>query len=251
MKEITAILVDDEERARNVLRKLLGRLDTPINLLAECSDVPEAVEAINKHQPNVVFLDIQMPNYAGYELINFFDEIDFKIIFVTAYDEYAIRAFQLSSVDYLVKPVERIRLQEAVEKLRHQMDLERISVEYNILMDNMKKETTQKMIIPEQHKKHVVEVSDIIAIEGFGAYSCVYLIDERKITVSKNLKYFETNLEGSTFLFRTQKSWIVNLNHISEYAPNHLKLNMVNGIVAKVSKNKVTELKQLLEDMAL
>ena len=99
MNKINAILVDDEERARDVLENLLLRFCPTVTLLAKCSNVEHAVEAIKIHQPDVVFLDIEMPNYAGYELVDFFTDINFEIIFVTAYDQYAIKAFEVSAID--------------------------------------------------------------------------------------------------------------------------------------------------------
>lgn len=104
MSIIKAILVDDEQRARSVLSNLIKRCDLNVDILAQCSCLENAVEEIKNLQPDVVFLDVQMPNYAGYEIANFFEEISFDIIFVTAFDEYAIKAFELSAIDYLVKP---------------------------------------------------------------------------------------------------------------------------------------------------
>ena len=107
MNKIKAIIVDDEKRARNVLDQLLSRNFDNIEVVAQCADVPSAVEEIKRLKPDVVFLDIQMPNYVGYELVNFFDKVDFDIIFVTAFDQYAIKAFELSAIDYIVKPIDR------------------------------------------------------------------------------------------------------------------------------------------------
>ena len=117
MSKIKAILVDDEESARDVLENLLRRFCPEIDLLDKCNNVEQAVESIKQHKPNLVFLDIEMPNYAGYELVDFFTEIDFEIIFVTAYDQYAIKAFEVSAVDYLLKPIEIERLKESVSRV--------------------------------------------------------------------------------------------------------------------------------------
>jgi len=246
MKNVKAIIVDDETRARNVLEKLIARIDPTIEVVARCEDVPEAVEAIRAFDPDVVFLDVQMPNYAGYELIHFLPEINFKIIFVTAFDKYAIRAFEMSALDYLVKPVERIRLKEALEKLKNQLELETISEEHQILMESMQKSKIQKIVIRELSKKHIIDVSNIIAIEALRSYCCIYLFDGDSIVVSRHLKYFETHLEDVDFLFRTQKSWIVNLHHIKCINSN-CEIQLSKDIVAKVSKNKQKEFEALLE----
>ena len=121
MEIIKAIITDDEEGARNVLSQLLEYESPNIEITAKCIDVPSTVQAIKELKPDVVFLDIQMPVYAGYEIFNFFETIDFEIIFVTAYDQFAIKAFELNAVDYLVKPVSRHRLTQAIEKLTQKL----------------------------------------------------------------------------------------------------------------------------------
>lgn len=117
MKKIKAIIVDDEESARDVLENLLLRFCPEVTLVAKCSHVEEAVQTIKNTQPHLVFLDIEMPNYAGYEITEFFDELPFDIIFVTAYNQYALRAFEVSATDYLMKPIDIERLKEAVQKV--------------------------------------------------------------------------------------------------------------------------------------
>ena len=106
MKKVQAILVDDEERASNALSSLLALHCADVDVLQKCKDVPEAVLAINKLKPDLVFLDIEMPEYNGFELFGFFREIDFHVVFVTAYSDYAINAFEVSATDYLLKPVD-------------------------------------------------------------------------------------------------------------------------------------------------
>ena len=111
-----AIIVDDERSAREILSGLLVRYCPQINIVEKCKGLKEAVEAIKKQKPSLVFLDIEMPNYAGYEIVSFFEEIDFEIIFVTAYDQYALKAFEISAVDYLLKPVTIERLKLSVDR---------------------------------------------------------------------------------------------------------------------------------------
>ena len=123
MKKIRAILVDDEESARDVLENLLKRFCPEVELLAKCTNVEQAVASIRELQPDLVFLDIEMPNYAGYEIVKFFPEINFELIFVTAYDKYAIRAFEVSAVDYLLKPIDIDRLKNAVSRVMKQLSV--------------------------------------------------------------------------------------------------------------------------------
>lgn len=238
MKEIKAILVDDEEAARNVLERLLERSFPEITVVSKCSNLLEAVEQIKLLKPNVVFLDVQMPNYAGYEIGKLIDPIDFEIIFVTAYDQYAIKAFELSAIDYLVKPINRNRLNEAIERLKGRLS-EKVAVEnYEILLDSIKQKEHAKIVIPELGNKRILSLGKIIAVEANGAYSVIHHLTEKNILVSKNLKYFERMLPSEQF-FRSHKSWIINLDHISSYSKGVGQIKLSKDIEAKLSKYRV------------
>lgn len=238
MEKLNAILVDDEEAARNVLAQLLTRNCPSVRILDTCVDVPSAVESIRKFSPDVVFLDVQMPNYAGYELVNFFDQIDFEIVFVTAYDHYAIKAFELSAVDYLVKPINRQRLIDAVEKLSVRITEKNAIRDYHLLKDSLQTKKIEHLVIPELGNHRIVKLDEIIAIEANGAYSTIHLECEKKITVSKNLKHFESILPEEGSFFRTHKSWIINLKKVEQYAKSDLEILLKRGIIAKLSKYK-------------
>ncbi|WP_051473728.1 LytR/AlgR family response regulator transcription factor [Aquimarina macrocephali] len=161
MNAIKAILVDDEQRARNVLSNLIKRCDLNIDVLAQCSCLEDAVEEIKELQPDVVFLDVQMPNYAGYEIANFFEEMNFDIIFVTAFDEYAIKAFELSAIDYLVKPIDRRRLIAAVEKLQSKIEKQKKIQDYQVLLNTIKEKEFKQIILPELGNRRMYHVSHL------------------------------------------------------------------------------------------
>jgi two-component system LytT family response regulator len=147
MKTIKAILVDDEEGARDVLANLLLRFCPNVELLAKCSNIPEAVEQIKSLQPDLVFLDIEMPNYAGYEIVNFFEKIDFEIVFVTAYDQYAIRAFEIAALDYLLKPIDIERLKLAVERVLIYSNKKLQEQRLQVLQESMSTKTLSNIIV--------------------------------------------------------------------------------------------------------
>jgi two-component system LytT family response regulator len=241
VSKINAIIVDDEESARNVLSSLLTRCCPEINVVAKCVDVPEAVEHIKRLNPDVVFLDVQMPNYAGYEIANFFDDITFEIIFVTAFDQYAIKAFELSAIDYLVKPINRLRLAEAINRLKDKVEQKSTKENYEVLLESIKQKEFEKIIIPELGNKRVLLLKNIIAIEAKGAYSNVYLMDNKNVLVSKNLKYFETVLPENSTFFRAHKSWVINLRHMETYSNSKHQITLGGNIVAKLSKYRLTE----------
>ena len=243
--KIKAIIVDDEESARNVLSSLLIRFCPSIEIVNKYSNVLSAVDGIKETNPDVVFLDIEMPNYAGYELVSFFDKVDFEIIFVTAYDKFALKAFEISAVDYLLKPIEIERLKQAVNKLEsiHELKNNRKSLE--ALKENLKKETLTKIIVRQNGDQEIVDVDNIIAIEAQEAYSCIHTTTG-KYMMSRNLKHYESLLADNKSFFRTHKSWLINLKHLKSYSKSKFEIELNFGINAKLSKYRIAEFEELI-----
>lgn len=243
MGNLTAILVDDEEGARDVLDNLLKRFCPNVTLLAKCTNVEQAVMAIKEHKPQLVFLDIEMPNYAGFEIVRFFEEIDFEIVFVTAYDRYAIRAFEVSAVDYLLKPIDIDRLKSAVQKVSTNVHIKDAAERMKSLSKSLETKELSSLILNDKGYQYVVELKDIIAIEANESYSIVYT-SERKYVASKNLKHFERLLVDIQDFFRVHKSWMVNRAHIVNYSKNDLSINLSGNLQAKLSKYKKAEFEE-------
>lgn len=240
MSELKAILVDDEESARDVLANLLQRYCPEVTLLAKCSNIVEAVQKINELKPDLVFLDIEMPNYAGFEIVKFFDKISFEIIFVTAYDKYALRAFEVAAVDYLLKPIDIERLKEAVARAKVSVDLKSNSEKLNLLSETLKTKEVVNLMVSEKGYQQVINLDNIIAIEAQESYCYIHTIDKKYI-VSKNLKHFESLLEDNPNFIRVHKSWIISKKHLLNYSKSDLLINLENGISAKLSKYKKAE----------
>lgn len=245
MNRIKAILVDDEESARDVLENLLRRFCPEVELLDKCNNVEQAVESIKVHRPHLVFLDIEMPNYAGYELVDFFTEIDFDIIFVTAYDQYAIKAFEVSAVDYLLKPIEIDRLKESVLRVAKKLNKEQNKQRIEHLKETLSNSSIQSILATKNGNQYVVNINDIIAIEAHESYSCIHTITE-KFMMSKNLKHFERMFSEHPNFIRSHKSWIVNVNYIVHYSKSDLSIKLESDVLAKLSKYKKTEFEDLL-----
>jgi two-component system LytT family response regulator len=239
------IIIDDEQSARDVLSNLLRKGFPELKIKATCKDVPEAVEQIKRHQPDAIFIDVQMPNYAGYEIIDFFDQINFEIIFITAFDQYAIKAFELNAIDYLVKPISRMRLAESIERLKVKTNQKGVEDDYKLLVRSLKEKSSDKLVIPEAGNKRIISVTDIVAVEAEGSYSIVRLLGGRNILVSKGLKYFETTLTEMASFFRTHKSWIVNLEHVQAYNKTEHLILMKNNIQVKLSKYRITTFEEV------
>ncbi|NQY29620.1 MAG: response regulator [Flavobacteriaceae bacterium] len=244
---IKAILIDDEQSARNVLTNLLERTSFNINILAKCCNLEEGVEQIKALKPDVVFLDVQMPNYAGYEIAMFFDKIDFEIVFVTAYDQYAIKAFELNAIDYLVKPIDRSKLALTLQKLEDKLKSQAELVDYQSLLKTIKDKDYKKIVIPELGNRRVVNLDDIIAIEADGAYSTIHIKGTNTITTSKNLKYFDEVLPKDASFFRSHRAWIVNLEYLELLNKSTLSITLANGTVnAKVSRARIHDFEHLI-----
>jgi two-component system LytT family response regulator len=240
MQKIRAILVDDEESARDVLQNLLLRFCPEVELVGKCESVPEAAELIKKLNPDLVFLDIEMPNYAGYEIVKFFDEINFEMIFVTAYDTYAIRAFEVAAIDYLLKPIDIERLKNSVERVQKLVAKNTQTEKLSLLKSTMESNLVKKIAVTEKGQQFILGLENVIAIEAQESYCTIHTAD-KKYMVSKNLKHFETILENNPEFIRTHKSWIINRKHMLHYSKSNFTIALSNNIIAKLSKYKKAE----------
>lgn len=211
---IQAIIIDDEKRARLSLSLLLEEYCPDVNVIATCENLPEGVKAIRKHKPNLVLLDIEMPGHSGLELLDFFDEkeIDFSIIFTTAYNEYAIQAFKLSALDYLLKPINAEELVNAIGRLERQK-----VHQIKAFAENIQSETFEKIAVPSGNSLILLQLNDIVFIKGEGAYSEIVMEDKTKHMVSRNLKNFEDLLQKDKRFLRTHKSYMVNFDKVTQY----------------------------------
>jgi two-component system, LytTR family, response regulator len=245
MKQIRAILVDDEESARDVLQNLLARFCPEVTLIAKCENLEKAVQVIKAEKPDLVFSDIEMPNYAGYEIVNFFDKVDFEIVFVTAYDQYAIHAFEIAAIDYLLKPIDIERLKLAVNRVKQRFNPLEQSQRLSVLGNTLETKEIKKIVVHDRGQQNIISLDDIVAIEALESYCTIHTKD-KKYTASKNLKHFETLLKKTPAFIRVHKSWIINKKYILNYSRSELSVSLTSGLVAKVSKYKKTEFEAAL-----
>lgn len=217
---LKAIIIDDEIRAVKMLEAILN--DTcaeDVNVCATCQDLPEGVKAIKKHKPDIVFLDIEMPGYSGLQILDFFneDEIDFEIVFTTAYNEFALQAFKLSAIDYLLKPIQPEMIREAVNRVISKYNKTENILKFSALKQNLDVENTKKIAVAIGQSIKFIDIDTIVFIKAEGAYSELVLKDDSKILVSKNLKHFEDVLTISKNFIRVHKSYMINTQYVSEY----------------------------------
>lgn len=241
MRKMRAIIVDDEESARNILYNLMQPYQSQIEIIGQCEDVESAVEFIKEHQPDLVFLDIEMPNYSGLELVSFFDEINFDIIFITAYHQFALKAFEISAFDYLLKPIEIARLDQAVNRYIAKSSKQLEALNYNVLKESLSQQTISKLIVSQHGSQRAVLLEDIIAIQANEAYTTIYDKNGQQYTMSKNLKYFEQQFADNHEFFRVHKSWMINYHHILQYSNADYTIHLSLDLEAKLSKYKKAE----------
>ncbi len=240
MNKLRAILVDDEESARDVLQNLLLRFCPEVELISKCENVVQAVEVINREKPDLVFLDIEMPNYAGFEIVSFFKEINFDIIFVTAYDQHAVRAFEIAAIDYLLKPVDIGRLKLAVDRVQQKHAIEQQAERLSLLSNTLESKELKNIVVTDKGQQHIIAIENIMAIEAQESYCTIHTTGKNYVA-SKNLKHFETVLESLPKFIRVHKSWLINKKFIQHYSKSELSIQLSNGLVAKLSKYKKAE----------
>jgi two-component system, LytTR family, response regulator len=249
----TCIIIDDENMARALLRNILQDVAPNITILAECDDLPNGIKAIKKHNPDIVFLDIEMPGHSGLSILDFFndDEVNFDIVFTTGYSQYALQAFKLSAADYLLKPINPDMLLETIDRIFKTEEKNR-QLSYKVLQDNFKTNTdsTDKCIVVNlTGVTRFIKVKDIVMLAAEGSYCKIYLNNDEKLTCSKNLKHFEEALSGITYFFRSHKSNIVNLKYVSEINRTEGEIFLEKNLKALLSAEKIEMLVEKMKDL--
>ena len=244
---LKAIIIEDEEGARNILKfNLKQHCADSVEICGEAADVKDGVKLINAYNPDIVFLDIEMPNYSGFELLDFFKEINFEIIFITAYSSYALKAFEVSAIDYLLKPIEPERLVESIEKVIEKKTIIEDNSRLKILEKYLNDKKLDKISIPYIGGYYSLTVSKISVIKAERAYSYIYH-DSEKLLVSKNLSKIEQFLIDEPNFIRIHRSYVINTDHIISYNRENHTLKMEGDITVKYTKDKFAEIKKKLK----
>lgn len=215
---LKVLLVDDEENVSESISELL-RLNHPdVKLCATCPSVSAAVSAVKHYQPDVILLDIELGTENGFDIFKHFPEPDFKIICITAHQEYAVKAFRLSALDYLLKPIDPNLLAEALKKASDAFDREKISLKVDSFLHNVGQLTkdSKKIVLKTTENVHLVNLSDILYCEADRGYTNFYLIDKSKILVSHTMGDYEDLFYEYGF-FRIHQSYLLNLNYFKRY----------------------------------
>lgn len=215
---ITSLIVDDDLKNIRVLKGLLNEFCPKVEVIAEAVNIKDAIQLVHDHKPDLIFLDIEMPYGNGFEMLDQLMPVEFEVIFITAYDHYAVKAFKYCALDYLLKPVNIPELQSAVKKVEEHIQSKDTNLKLEMFLDRIKSNQTelQRIAIPGMDGLTFVDIKNIIRCESDGNYTHIYLLQKQKVTASKNIKEFEELLPESIFC-RIHNSHLVNLNHIKKY----------------------------------
>jgi len=214
---IRSIIIDNETKSRKTLHIFLQKYCKDVAVIGEADGVASGIELIKKTKPELVFLDIEMTDGTGFKLLDSIDDIQFSVIFVTAYSEYAIKAFKISAIDYLLKPINPEELIEAIEKYQKETGLKGIHNKLEVLLDNQN--AIKKIAFPTSEGIELVKINQIMHCEADDNYTFIYLNNKKRIMVSKTIKEYDIMLQEFGF-FRIHQSHLVNLNYITNFNKN-------------------------------
>ena len=240
---IKAVIIDDEINAQNLLEKTLQKyFPNKFNIVAKCYSVDSGVFAINQYEPELVFLDIQMPDKNGFELFKYFDVINFEVIFTTAFNQFAIKAIKRSALDYLLKPINHLDLAEAVKKFEKKNEGNSAQKKLTLLLENLNvnDQNVQKLAFPTVEGFELIHTNQILYCKAESNYCCIKKIDGTMKTASKTLKYVEEILPANSFR-RIHKSYVLNLNYVVRYHKANKEIELTNGEKLPVSFRKEEE----------
>lgn len=245
--KIKAVLIDDEKNALEMMEWLLKTYCPQVEIMAMCSSAEAGISAVNEHRPNVVFLDIEMPKINGFDLLGQFDSLFFDVVFCTAYDQFAIKAFKYSALNYLLKPIDPEDLIQTVKRIEAKSDVP-TREQFDILLQQVKspsKFTPQRIALTTGEGLIFVPTDNIIYCEAESNYTHVVLDGGKKILVSKVLKEIDDALSGETF-FRVHSSFLININRIKKFVRGEGGyLIMDNDAVVSISRSKKQEFMEL------
>lgn len=241
---VKALIVDDEQHCIDRLERLLRSSTHNIQMITHCKTIAEAKKQIAKTTPDILFLDVQLGNETGFDLLTQLNRMDFEVIFTTSYDKYALKAIKFSALDYLLKPIENADLENALLKLRQQKSLKDTSKKMDVLFHNFKAHnaSSKRIAIPTVEGLTMMDTKEIIRFQSDANYTHIHTLSRKKITASKTIKYFEDILDDNMF-FRVHKSHLVNLDHIETYTKGkggHITLS--DGIQIEVAVRRKDEL---------
>ncbi|MES2779204.1 MAG: response regulator transcription factor [Bacteroidota bacterium] len=249
MKTISTLIIDDEEANRDTLGMMLAQYCPEVRVLGTASSVESGFHLISETNPNLVFLDIRMPEKTGFDLLRLFTKIDFHVIFVSAFDQYAIQAFEFNAVDYILKPIDPDKLVNAVNKtVRNIQNNAQQNVLHFVHSIDEKSALIKRISLHHQHKVHLIDIDTICYVRALREYCEITDEGGQKFISSKTLSDYEDLLRPFPNFLRVNKSVIINIHHVSEYTKGtDCMVTLNNDTEIEVSRRKKTSILQYLK----
>lgn len=234
-----AIIIDDEQLSIDALEKVLAEFCSIVDVVEKTTSSANGIQLINKIQPDIVFLDIEMPGLNGFDVLESVSNRNFQLIFITAYDHYAVKAFKVNAIDYILKPINIKEVIHAVNKAAQFIENKKNPIEnYSNLVKDIRNNNSPKIQLSVQKGIELVSINEIMHIMADGRYAKVYLQNGSNLFVTKTLKEIEKQLNYS-FFFRVHKSHLVNLNFIKKYnLVSNYQLELFDGTIVDISRRK-------------
>lgn len=247
MKKI--LVIDDENRTRELIIKMIASFNFDLEIIDGGDSVALGIQSIQKHQPDLVFLDIQMPDGTGFDVLKSIEKKNFEVIFITAHEEFAINAIKFSALDYILKPIDIEELQSAVERAIQTIDDKKSELQFEALQNNFNPAKKRKLVVKTSDSIYVVDLEDIIRFEADKNYTNIFFTNGKKILIAKTLKEYESMLDQHHF-FRIQQSHLINLNYIDRYEKGKDGcVIMKDGSEIPLSPNKREQFFKILENL--
>jgi two-component system LytT family response regulator len=244
--KIRAVIIDDEEDVRYTLRYLIREhVGGQVNIVGEADDVEPGLALIRREKPDLVFLDVKMKKGTGFDMLDKISAPEFQLIFITAFNQYAIRAFKFSAVDYLLKPIDTKELVNAVQRVAQRMQ-EKSYINVQGLLDNMSERGDKKLVLSGSKGHHIVMLKDIVRCEADNYYTRFHLSNGKKELISKTLKEYDELLSKDGF-YRVHQSHLVNGSHVRELTRGKTpELKMSDGSMVPVAQRRKDLIKQII-----
>lgn len=251
MDMLAAIIIEDEKKSRENLHGMLEIYCPNVKVVGQADGVKAGIEVIEKNKPDIVFLDIQMPDGSGFKLLEQLNAINFEIIFTTAFDQYAIKAIKYSALDYLLKPIDPEDLVGSVKKVEQKVSQKKANESIQVLLENIKSrsEEPEKIILSTAKKIHVVKVDDIVRCESDNYYTTFFFTNGKTMLISKTLKENEDLLSSHNFI-RPHKSHLVNVKYIKSFLKRDGGyIRMTDGSEVPVSRRKKEKIIEIINNL--
>lgn len=251
---ISTVIIDDEEKVRNTLKRIIAVHDIPIAIIGEASDKNSGAQLILNTEPDLVLLDVMLGNDTSFDMLKTIGELKSKIIFVSGFEQFAIEAFKFSAVDYILKPVDPNELVQAVKRVAAQLQTAKASVKLDVLLSNLsvaQNEQDKKIVLQTLEKTHVVQIKDILRCESAANYTSFYLKNGEKLVISKPIKLYDELLTGYNF-FRVHKSHLVNMNFVKGILKKEGGyIELINADLVPISSRKKEKTLELIHKMGV